>query len=182
MGPWHCGICRKDTHSTLNCPDLPIVRLGRTEAPIVGFRVWKTPPRNGPFRLRSIHKDMAWNTRSVTTAQCDLRSKHTAPAMRCTCGLYASYSLRQAAAQGFGESTVVGAVLGWGRVYLHEDGWRAQHARVLCLTSIGAVREEDRAIAAAAGRPLIPSSVIETYACEFGLDGSRIYETNNVDQ
>jgi hypothetical protein len=36
-----CAICSRDSHLTLQCPDLPIVHLGRSEAPLIGFRSWK---------------------------------------------------------------------------------------------------------------------------------------------
>ena len=163
MGPRTCSLCGKDTHGMLDCPQLPIVRLGRAEAPIVGFRCWKARIANGRVRLTSIYKDAPWDAHRPMEAACDLRTKHAAP------------SLRQAAFLGFGEEVVFGAVLGWGRVFLHENGWRAQAAQVVCFTSIGLPREEDVAVAAAAGLPLVPSSAVETYAAEFGVDGAELY-------
>lgn len=175
MGPRKCSLCGKDTHAMLECPQLPIVRLGRADAPIVGFRCWKARLTNGRVRLTSVYKDAPWDAHRPIDAVCDLRTKHAAPSLRCSCGLYACYSLREAVLQGFGAEVVFGAVIGWGRVFLHENGWRAQTAQVVCFTPIGLPREEDVAVAAAAGLPLVPSSAVETYAAEFGVDGAALY-------
>jgi hypothetical protein len=78
--------------------------------------------------------------RGATIAACDLRTGHAAPSLRCVCGLYACYSLRRAAFQAAGDEAVFGAVIGWGRMFLHEDG-----------------------------------SSVETYAAEFGVDGTALY-------
>lgn len=177
MGPIRCALCRKDTHQTLSCPQLPIVQLGRAGAPIVGFRAWRPRLHGESLRLVSLYRDAPWNGNRPTTASCDIRSNHAAPALRCTCGLYACHSLRAAALYVDVTDVVFGAVLGWGRVYLHENGWRAQHAQVLCFTSIGLPREEEIRVAAAAGLPLLPSSGVETYAAEFGVDGAALYRS-----
>ena len=131
-----CPVCGKDTHDLRSCPQLPIVKLADADAPLVGFRSWK----RGKTRLRSYFKDVAWNAAGPTKAMCDLHAHHQAPALRCTCGMYACHSLRDAALHLHDPDFVAGAVLGWGRVFLHENGWRAEYAQVLCLTSIGAPR------------------------------------------
>jgi hypothetical protein len=177
MGPRKCSLCGKDRHEMLQCPELPIVKLGTAAAPIVGFRCWKARTANGSVRLTSIYKDAPWNARGPNDAACDLGTQHTAPSLRCSCGLYACYSLREAAYRSIGDEIVFGAVLGWGRVYLHENGWRAQTAQVVCFTSIGLPRVRDLAVAAAAGLPLLPSSSVETYAAEFGVDGAALYRS-----
>ena len=176
MGPRKCALCGKDTHEMRRCPQLPIVKLGPVDAPIFGFRAWRARVAKGSVRLTSLYKDAPWNAPGTTNASCDLRTAHTAPSLRCTCGLYACYSLRDAAFHGSGDEVVFGAVLGWGLMFLHEDGWRAEHAQVLCFTSIGLPRDEDLAVSAAAQLPLVPSSSVERYAAEFGFGGRALYK------
>jgi hypothetical protein len=60
-----------------------------------------------------------------------------APAHNCMCGLYAHYHLETVLAQQDSlvnlnqENTLLCAVVGWGRVELHRDGFRAQHMRLV---------------------------------------------------
>ena len=179
MGPRRCELCGSDSHTMLKCPQLPIVRLGRAEAPIVGFRAWKPRFANGSVRLTSLYKDAPWNASRPTRAVCDFRYKHMAPALRCTCGLYACYTLRGAALNVDSEDAVFGATVGWGRIYLHENGWRAQHAQVLCLTSLGRATRAELDVCAAAGLRLIPADAVESYAAEFGCDGEALYQAGD---
>ena len=176
MGPRKCSLCGSDSHSMLKCPQMPIVKLGTADAPIVGFRAWKPRFAHGSVRLTSMYKDAPWNANRPTTASCDLRTEHTAPALRCTCGLYACYTLRDTALYVSEEDSVFGAVLGWGRVFLHADGWRAQRAQVLALTSLGKPRAVELEVCAAAGLRLIPGDAVEAYAAEFGCDGAALYQ------
>jgi hypothetical protein len=126
-------------------------------------------------RLLSPYKDMAWNAIGPTTATCDLQGRHHAPSLRCTCGLYACYSLRDAAPQALDEATVLGAVLGWGRAYLHANGWRAERAQPLCITYLGPPRKDNLFIARLTHLPLVSGASVERYALEFGVDGSVLY-------
>lgn len=177
MRPAACAVCGKDTHQALRCPELPIVKLGDAGAPLVGFRAWRADVDRAPLRLLSLYKDAPWSAKGPNKAACDVGSPHEAPALRCTCGLYACHSLRDAALNATGDEIFFGAALGWGTVYLHDNGWRAQYAQLLCFTSIGLPREQDHAIAAAAGVPLLPSSGVETYASEFGVGGAALYRS-----
>ncbi len=179
MGPLRlCRICQERTHRTIDCPRLPILRGGDLDAPVVGFRAWKVERRNGVVRLTSAYKDAAWNALQPTTAACDVgrgAGHGEAPALRCTCGLYAVYSFGAATTYAREDGVVHGAVLGWGRVYLHRDGWRAQHGQPICLALT-----EDRApgtrLATEMGLRLVPAASIERYALEFGVSAAPIYE------
>ncbi len=65
--------------------------------------------------------------RPVTTTA----TLHHPPEWACSCGIYAALDLDRAlevAQRSRGRRCVVGVVAGWGRVLLHEHGWRSQYA------------------------------------------------------
>ena len=111
-------------------------------APYVGFRHWhvvgdrlcsvgrhplvdaRCPSGSGPPGR------VEWPVTEITALPCTDRP---APALDCTCGIYATHALRDpGSAWRSGPQYarhVVGAVVLWGHVVEHEWGYRGQHAR-----------------------------------------------------
>lgn len=90
--------------------------------PYAGIRVWSAYDGY----LRSLRSNARW--RSTMTAVCADRG-HPAPQHWCECGLYA---VKPAAHRrlAYWPGSAVGVVSVFGRVVEHENGYRAQHARV----------------------------------------------------
>jgi len=106
---------------------------------IAGFRSWRVA--NG--KLLSPYIPCRWEGR-VIHAQCFdanrvlqqgrgwLAAPHASPHPDCQCGVYA-YD-RPGLRSYFGEVWwCEGVIAAWGRVVVHADGWRAEHARVEAL-------------------------------------------------
>ena len=123
--------------------------------PVLGFRAWRIA--NG--RLLSPYVPCRWAGR-VLHAECHdanrsllhgkgwLAEPHASPHPDCQCGIYAYHhpGLRTY----FGEHYwCEGVITAWGRVVVHADGWRAEHARVEALTL---VEPDDERLAAVVGR------------------------------
>jgi hypothetical protein len=133
--------------------------------PVVGFRAWRIA--NG--RLLSPYVPCRWAGR-VLHAECHdanrsllhgkgwLAEPHASPHPDCQCGIYAYHhpGLRTY----FGEHYwCEGVITAWGRVVVHADGWRAEHARVeaLAVPDLGDPRLEVvvEAIAERLGVPVV---------------------------
>jgi len=105
----------------------------------VGFRAWRVA--NG--RLLSPYIPCRWEGRVIHAACFDanrdlvrgrgwLDVPHESPDPACQCGVYAYH--RPGLRTYFGEVYwCEGVISAWGRVVVHGDGWRAQHARVEAL-------------------------------------------------
>jgi hypothetical protein len=55
---------------------------------------------------------------------------HTSPTARCECGVYAHHELSRSKfyrSMEFGTGSVLGGVIGWGRVYFDREWWRAEY-------------------------------------------------------
>jgi hypothetical protein len=147
--------------------------------PIVGFRSWRVIDG----RLRSVYLPTFWTERQMT-ASClcsespdpdTVRSAapgHGVPDRGCTCGIYAYYEpdLNFPAVDFQG---VTGIVSVWGAIEVHDEGMRAQHARVeaLALYSRWTTRQIDavRNVAAELGVDLVDLDDIEVAARRYGL-------------
>ena len=107
--------------------------------PIVAFRSWRVVDG----RLRSVHLPEFWTQRDMT-ARClyadapdadaprAAAARHASPDRGCTCGIYAYYEpdLNFPTVDHRG---VAGIVSVWGAVEVHDEGMRAEHARVEAL-------------------------------------------------
>ena len=159
--------------------------------PVVGFRVWYAldrpwhHPRTYHGTLRSVGGACVW-TAGTVTAHCSNGLQHDAPALDCTCGVYAYDRLETARLyeESFDERfqgvLVMGAVLLWGRVTYAEVverysrrlagmhlglRLRAQHARILALRDDG----EPSGPASRLYRiPAVPERYLEAVAREHG--------------
>ena len=118
-----------------------------------GVRSWELGvDEGGAVRLCGLYRSDSWQREGRTSwARCrpsqGTRSRHKAPHDACDCGLYAlhpwnvqecEYVKRAGCGDGL---TVVGLVEAWGKVQLHQEGFRAQYARPVALALIGAKRE-----------------------------------------
>ena len=131
--------------------------------PVVAFREWLVVRG----ALTSPYIPYRWDER-VARARCFpanrnlqfgrgwLEEPHAAPHPRCKCGIYAVYAPR--AATPFPDAhRVWGIASVWGRVEVHSDGLRAEHARV-------------EALAVGAGAGPETSSALEGIAAELGVE------------
>jgi hypothetical protein len=101
--------------------------------------------------------------------------EHTAPDTSCVCGLY---SWRRPSKHWYGEpppratSEVVGAVASWGRLQVHVDGFRAEHACVVTLAHHPDTHTDEltalERIAAHYRVELVPLSELEEAASKHG--------------
>lgn len=97
----------------------------------VGYRAWSVEEDG---KLLSTNRHYEWPTgeiraecnppRSVTGIRQD---KHMVPAEDCECGIYAYYNIRADRVR-YGE--LMGVILVWGDIILHNERMRAQFARV----------------------------------------------------
>jgi hypothetical protein len=108
--------------------------------PVLAWRVWFVKRcEDGRHRLDSVIHHCEWPTRHELSAAClttrgAVAKRHFAPLRQCQCGVYGAATLERLdnyLGQGLGPAPrlqVVGIVRLWGRVLVHEHGWRASHA------------------------------------------------------
>lgn len=126
----------------------------RPDTQVIGFRAWKVRLQvqdeldwsDEELQLEPLVKGHtgAWPPGKVYEAACvggyrseDNRPTHQPPMPGCTCGIYAYWSPAKVE-KGRVESSgwtmhlhVTGLVMAYGKVILHEDGWRAQKVKPL---------------------------------------------------
>jgi hypothetical protein len=126
--------------------------------PITAFRVWRV---NEDLELQSLGSDTSWPPGGWLTARCE-RKQHSAPHWGCSCGLYsakeintvlmlASIHMPQDLA---GPMIVLGRVHLSGKVIEHDDGYRAERARVIQILPVSGSRSHAEAVAARYGVPV----------------------------
>lgn len=109
--------------------------------------------------------------RSLTRGVGWLAEPHRSPHESCQCGIYAYYT--PGPHSWFGEAYwCEGVVSTWGRLVVHGDGFRAEHARVEALAVPGALRrfgaaQVDRA-AADLDVPVVAHDELERFAARLG--------------
>lgn len=117
----------------------------RVEQGVLGFRSWVLKGH----ALHSMYKtDYRWVV-DINEAKClrsdshaDLIAAHDAPHADCQCGLYAFHNPPDY--WGTGE-VVHGAILAWGELEVHRDGFRAQFARPIMFAHV--TRQETEGLA-----------------------------------
>jgi hypothetical protein len=91
--------------------------------PIVGYRAWRV--RDG--KLMGVHYPVPWQPGEPLSATCGSRRDHAAPGEGCTCGIHATRDEEGLRLNYlFGMPAVYGSVKLWGKVVVHERGYRAE--------------------------------------------------------
>jgi hypothetical protein len=111
---------------------------GSLHEAIAGWRVWNLSEIGAEPRLMPAGSGVdAWEPRRAIEARCGASAlllagigRHTAPDIRCTCGIYAGRSLEtfERPRPAWPPAPVVGTVSLWGTIIEHERGWRARFA------------------------------------------------------
>jgi hypothetical protein len=133
---------------------------------VAGFRQFRV----FGSELRSLHTDDVWAP-GPHTAHCLSRPEHESPVHGCACGFYAWYGPPPRGASAGTPDLVAGAVVLWGRMELHPNGMRAEHAMVVALAlpfTHGAKRRSVLAAAAVLGVPAVPARRLKAAALEHG--------------
>lgn len=128
--------------------------------PAIGFRRWRVEGET----LVALGGER-WPAGDVR-AVCRTGSAHPAPEDGCGCGLYAWHEVPDDVEP---NNYVLGAVVGWGRLLVHEDGFRAEYARPIALALRTPEQRGSRApIAARYGLPVLDPAQLAAFAGEFG--------------
>lgn len=153
--------------------------------PIIGFRVWRLDSKG----LHSLNSWHLWNNAKMN-AQCS--AGHRVPEEKCMCGGYAFFTQKQAqnaATNSIGEfdfiiriirilwkllgvewtdELIYGAVIGWGKVIVHEKGFRSEFQQIIALGSINKQSEGTALMAQKLDIPILEPASLNLYAEEFG--------------
>jgi hypothetical protein len=134
---------------------------------VVGYRSWYVgldatlwPAGWVPATRGSARVHRPWRA-GVNTASCPLHP-HPAPDLGCTCGLHA---LLEPPEPSFG--FIAGAVAAWGRVQVHANGFRSEHAQITALVEPPGAADT-AAIAARYRVPVVPRELLEREALRHG--------------
>jgi Golgi phosphoprotein 3 (GPP34) len=127
---------------------------------VLGFRRWRLDGhRLGPVVSHlpahwSLGPNEARCLRAYLDPSLGANDEHRAPEHDCGCGLYA---LHEPAFEAFGDDTVSGAVLAWGRIEVHLSGFRAEYAEPVALAyDSGQPREHIGALRSIAAEFYVP--------------------------
>ena len=146
--------------------------------PLVAFRSW----RISGGRLVSPFIPCRWDGRVMHAACFDanrtltrgtgwVAEPHASPDPRCQCGIYGYFE--PGPRSWYGEAYwCEGVVTAWGRVEVHRDGFRAEHARVEALAvpehRFPHAEQAVREAAAAIDVPLIAAAELRPFADRLG--------------
>jgi hypothetical protein len=147
-------------------------------AAVVAYRSWRLAGQRlmSPFipcrwQDRVMHATCYDANRRLTRGVGWLEEPHESPHEACQCGIYAYHT--PGPRSWFGEAYwCEGVVSAWGRVVVHQDGFRAEHARVEALAvppsvlPYGARQVHDAA--ERLGVPVIPHGELEAFAAGLG--------------
>ena len=144
---------------------------------VVAFRSWRLAGE----RLMSPFIPCRWEGREIHASCFDanrrlqrgvgwLDAPHDSPHEACQCGIYAYHT--PGPRSWFGEAYwCEGVVSAWGRIVVHDDGFRAQHARVEAVAVPAAAAYGAAAVRDAAARlgvPVIGHDELDAFAAELG--------------
>jgi hypothetical protein len=154
-------------------------------SPAIGFRVWRIDEMLTGPRLSSPHRYAAWLPGLPLKAECQDESGARAlpnphrkqpgvapPLEGCTCGIYA-YHEADDMVKALTSGLIGGAVLAWGRLTIHQEGFRTEFARPFALCYPPMFRPDSAAsslarLAHAYRLPVLDASHIAVFAAEFG--------------
>jgi hypothetical protein len=147
-------------------------------AAVVAFRSWRLAGARlmSPFipcrwRGRVMHAACFDANRILTRGVGWLNEPHLSPHEACQCGIYAYHT--PGPRSWFGEAYwCEGVVSAWGRVVVHGDGFRAEHARVEALAVPDRLERTGaahvRRAAAELGVPVVAHHELEAFAARLG--------------
>jgi len=147
-------------------------------APVVAFRSWRLagPLLVSPFIPcrwdgREMHATCYDANRGLMRGVGWLDAPHESPHADCQCGIYGYHT--PGPRSWFGEAYwCEGVVSAWGRLVVHADGFRAEHARVEALAVPDGLDRagpaQVRAAAAALGVPVVEHAALEDFAAGLG--------------
>jgi hypothetical protein len=147
-------------------------------AAVVAFRSWRLAGERlmSPFipcrwQGRVMHATCFDANRGLTRGVGWLAEPHESPDELCQCGIYAYHT--PGPRSWFGEAYwCEGVVSAWGRVVVHTDGLRAEHARVEALAVPDGLERAGAAhvhsAAAALGVPVVERDELEPFAAGLG--------------
>lgn len=161
--------------------------------PVVGVRWWVTGRiAMNPLGLYSCFasntdQPILWEDKTNHAVCCANRytvlPRHAcpiSPGEHCFCGINAFYNatLSLGLSAAYAVSGVPGIVRGWGRMRLHPEGWRAEHAEIMAMLSLpslryGAPKVDPAPFAEAYGVPVIQFPSIhaaDATLSEFGAE------------
>lgn len=159
--------------------------------PAVGYRFWRVDPDDAwtRGRLQSPVAETLWPPLETLDAECQTRpglrlaraGLHRADELRispepgCSCGIYAYHDIGPMTRALREEPYMFGgAVLCWGRIVIHPEGLRAEHARplALCRPESPGVLQRTAALLEHVTQeyaiPLLELKDLVPYASEFG--------------
>lgn len=159
--------------------------------PAVGYRFWRVDPDDAwtRGRLQSPVAETLWPPLETLDAECQTRPGlrlaraglhrtdefRVSPEPGCSCGIYAYHDIGPMTRALREEPYMFGgAVLCWGRIVIHPEGIRAQHARplALCRPESPGVQLRTAALLEQVTKeyaiPLLELKDLVTYASEFG--------------
>jgi hypothetical protein len=147
-------------------------------AAVVAFRSWRLAGERlmSPFipcrwQGRVMHATCFDANRGLTRGVGWLDEPHGSPDELCQCGIYAYHT--PGPRSWFGEAYwCEGVVSAWGRLVVHNDGFRAEHARVEALAVPDELRRlgagQVRRAAAVLGVPVVAHDELERFAASLG--------------
>jgi hypothetical protein len=147
-------------------------------AAVVAFRSWRLAGEQlmSPFipcrwEDRVMHAACFDANRRLTRGVGWLDELHDSPHEACQCGIYGYYT--PGPRSWFGEAYwCEGVVSAWGRLVVHNDGFRAEHARVEALAVPPGLRRfgagHVQRAAAALGVPVVAHEELEDFAASLG--------------
>lgn len=159
----------------------PVKEVPLFSEAVVGYRRWKLDD----WVLSPTNYGSPWRP-GVNTAKCQPHTNsnpfwstgesahhENPPEKDCHCGLNAFFDYQgEGWMQHAHKGSVIGAIVGWGKMHVHPDGFRAQYAQIVCLMGDGEHYLND--IAAMYQVPLVDS--FEELQVEASKHGSPLPE------
>jgi hypothetical protein len=94
---------------------------------------------------------------------------HSAPHIDCSCGIYARHEVTETMRRDHIKGRVTGAVMAWGDIMVHRDGFRAEKVKVVALSETTQISEALlQRLASNYGVPIVPLELLALEASQYG--------------